>query len=683
MMKRILGTALGLLLFAGAAWAQEVKKNVYVGDGATGGKIYDNGFLACDVPTNNCKLGNGSDDWNTRPPLGGAGGGGPGSDTTAIHRDTADEFSSIVEKGTPAGGDWLLIEDSAAANGKKKVRVGNLPTGGGGEANDGTNIGTGADVFAGKSGVNLQFRGISTTGNGVVAAVSGNDVDLDLDMSLYGHPITTLSGTTSVTPTIADCQSIEVTITGGAGNFTLNPPTGSAPTGQYYCTYVVINNSGATRDIVFSGFSTDPTRRTTFALPDGDASQPLVVHTSNAGTNWNYDGGELDFSTLPPNSTPASDDLVLCEDVSESSNPWKSCRIDAVARVENDPAPVLAGDLLVQEPRKINLNVIDVSGEIEGDIGVNGNGTLVVNGDTLDLTADALAIRANGAIYLQGAGAFDNAELRVGTAVTLNGETVYPLQFVSPPAAAHQQTETNAGPTAAITNLGVGTPITAIPSFNSDFDYQVGTYLEFRATINRSNTRDGTIWLRFLRNGSPVGTDTPFDVSGSNLTMPMTLTVTIAEANLPANGDPLEVQVWGDTGNHSQFSVTLSAMTFLLQQPGAGGGGPLSDSDVLGNHSDHTTDVTVTALDHGKTIVCDNATSMNVNVDDGATDWDPDRRVYVLNIGAGDCTIQDGTTVDVTIRFATGFSATVPQWGGATIIGKDVDEVVVTGGAAQ
>ena len=48
------------------------------------------------------------------------GGGGPGSDTTAIHKDTPNEISSISNKITPASNDIILIEDSAASFNKKK-----------------------------------------------------------------------------------------------------------------------------------------------------------------------------------------------------------------------------------------------------------------------------------------------------------------------------------------------------------------------------------------------------------------------------------------------------------------------------------------------------------------------------------------------------------------------------------
>jgi len=55
----------------------------------------------------------------------------PGIDSTAIHDNVAAEISVITEKVTPVSGDFLVIEDSAAANAKKRVQVGNLPGGGG------------------------------------------------------------------------------------------------------------------------------------------------------------------------------------------------------------------------------------------------------------------------------------------------------------------------------------------------------------------------------------------------------------------------------------------------------------------------------------------------------------------------------------------------------------------------
>lgn len=50
-----------------------------------------------------------------------------GSDTDAIHDNVASEISAITEKAVPVANDLILIEDSAAANVKKKVLAKNLP----------------------------------------------------------------------------------------------------------------------------------------------------------------------------------------------------------------------------------------------------------------------------------------------------------------------------------------------------------------------------------------------------------------------------------------------------------------------------------------------------------------------------------------------------------------------------
>jgi len=54
-----------------------------------------------------------------------------GADATAIHDDTAGEIVAVALKPTPVAADLLLIEDSAAANAKKRITVGSLPGGGG------------------------------------------------------------------------------------------------------------------------------------------------------------------------------------------------------------------------------------------------------------------------------------------------------------------------------------------------------------------------------------------------------------------------------------------------------------------------------------------------------------------------------------------------------------------------
>lgn len=50
------------------------------------------------------------------------------TDTDAIHDNTAGEIAAITEKASPVGADLIVIEDSAAANVKKRVQLTNLPS---------------------------------------------------------------------------------------------------------------------------------------------------------------------------------------------------------------------------------------------------------------------------------------------------------------------------------------------------------------------------------------------------------------------------------------------------------------------------------------------------------------------------------------------------------------------------
>jgi alpha-tubulin suppressor-like RCC1 family protein len=52
--------------------------------------------------------------------------GGPGTDTTAFHRDVNGEFASLTAKTTPVAGDFLVIESLADTNAKRSLTFGNL-----------------------------------------------------------------------------------------------------------------------------------------------------------------------------------------------------------------------------------------------------------------------------------------------------------------------------------------------------------------------------------------------------------------------------------------------------------------------------------------------------------------------------------------------------------------------------
>jgi hypothetical protein len=50
-----------------------------------------------------------------------------GVDTTAIHKATAAEISAMTAKATPTTSDYLVIEDAAAGDAKKRITIGDLP----------------------------------------------------------------------------------------------------------------------------------------------------------------------------------------------------------------------------------------------------------------------------------------------------------------------------------------------------------------------------------------------------------------------------------------------------------------------------------------------------------------------------------------------------------------------------
>lgn len=54
-----------------------------------------------------------------------------GADANAIHDNVAGEIAAITAKATPVSGDYLIIEDSADSNNKKSITIGDLPTGSG------------------------------------------------------------------------------------------------------------------------------------------------------------------------------------------------------------------------------------------------------------------------------------------------------------------------------------------------------------------------------------------------------------------------------------------------------------------------------------------------------------------------------------------------------------------------
>lgn len=129
---------------------------------------------------------------------------GAGIDTDAIHDNQAGEISAISEKTTPNNNDYLLLEDSEDSDNKKKVKVGNLPTGTGMASFDLTgDSGTPQTITNGNTVDIAGGTGIDT----VAGATDTVTVSVDSTIAtLTGSQ--TLTNKTLTTPTVADLSNM-------------------------------------------------------------------------------------------------------------------------------------------------------------------------------------------------------------------------------------------------------------------------------------------------------------------------------------------------------------------------------------------------------------------------------------------------------------------------------------------
>ena len=122
-----------------------------------------------------------------------------GQTSDAIHDNVSNEIKGIDIKGTPASGDLIVIEDSADGNKKKSILVGTLPTGGGGEANTASNVGSGGvGLFKIKNGIDLEFKNINAGSSKITVTNDAGDNEVDIDVDESALTLDNLGGTLAV-----------------------------------------------------------------------------------------------------------------------------------------------------------------------------------------------------------------------------------------------------------------------------------------------------------------------------------------------------------------------------------------------------------------------------------------------------------------------------------------------------
>lgn len=106
------------------------------------------------------------------------------TDTDAIHVNVAWEINTITEKASPVWADWIVIEDSADINNKKKIQVGNLPTAWGWEANTTSNGWTGwVGIVLPKVWIDLPFKSINAGSAKITVTDDAVNSNIDVDVA--------------------------------------------------------------------------------------------------------------------------------------------------------------------------------------------------------------------------------------------------------------------------------------------------------------------------------------------------------------------------------------------------------------------------------------------------------------------------------------------------------------------
>ena len=206
--------------------------------------------------------------------------GGAGTDTTAIHDDTAAEISVITAKATPTGSDFLLIEDAADSNNKKRITIGNLPSSGG----------AGTDTTAIHDDTSAEISAI----------------------------------TAKVTPTGSDFLLIE---DAAASHSKKRITIGDLPSSAGSDTTAIHDNTAAEISVIAA--KATPTGSDFLLIEDAaDSNNKKRITIGNlpssggAGTDTTaiHDDTAAEISAITAKATPTGSDFLLIEDAADSNN---------------------------------------------------------------------------------------------------------------------------------------------------------------------------------------------------------------------------------------------------------------------------------------------------------------------------------------------------------------------------
>ena len=148
--------------------------------------------------------------------------GGGGADANAVHVNVASEISAILSKGTPTANDFLLIEDVADSNNKKKITIGDIPTSPDANAVH-VNISNEISAITEKTTIDNQDEFIieDSEASFVKKSIKRKTIVSTID--------NTVSSSATLTPNVDEYE--QETITALSTALTINAPTGTATNG--------------------------------------------------------------------------------------------------------------------------------------------------------------------------------------------------------------------------------------------------------------------------------------------------------------------------------------------------------------------------------------------------------------------------------------------------------------------
>ena len=147
---------------------------------------------------------------------------GGGTDANAVHVNVASEISGVASKGTPTTNDFLLIEDVADSNNKKKITIGDIPATSDVNAVH-VNVANEITAITEKTSVDNQDEFL-------IEDSGASFVKKSIKRKTIVSPIdNTVSSSATLTPNIDEYE--QETITALSTALTINAPTGTPSNG--------------------------------------------------------------------------------------------------------------------------------------------------------------------------------------------------------------------------------------------------------------------------------------------------------------------------------------------------------------------------------------------------------------------------------------------------------------------